>query len=189
MNLQKLRGQQPQESELGKKIRAYAANMSVSGAYLDMIDAQILAYKSHCTIGVVFDSDRRELSVASVVDYWKTLMDPSVEMPIMPEEEHSVSNWVLVSCNASYDSSQQTNHWLPGWRRESMSEDVFFDLTVAERSATSVLINQENQKLMELQGLALDEADETTKLERLSAVEECQQTIDRLLGQIGPVCI
>lgn len=183
-NLKQLRGQ-AQQSELGKKIHRYALKMATSGAYMDMIDAQIFAYKCHVSIGVLMDSAvHAELHVVSVTDYWQSLLDSSVELPSVPQGADALASWVLVSCNAAYDPSAQTNHWLPGWRRENMSEDAFFDLTTAEQSATSVILNQKNQELMELQGEVLDEdLDDIQKTERLSAVSECELEIEKLLGQ------
>lgn len=109
---------------------------------------------------------------------WGAMLPADVEFPDFAINRQK--SWCIISTSAEYDTSaNMRNHWIPGYFKESLSEDDWFALTYERRSAIS---NQIVEAQAELRTVVLREPphDPIEKMERESFIQEQQRHIQML---------
>eukprot|EP00438_Fugacium_kawagutii_P011673 Skav222269 [mRNA] locus=scaffold2459:109851:118154:- [translate_table: standard] len=92
-----------------------------------------------------------KLTVQSAEWYIQTFMGESDLRDATDININDPNAWCLISCNAKFDSQDVRNHWIPGFSKTQMGDDIFWDATEGECGDIKARICVQKQALQEKQ--------------------------------------
>ena len=137
------------ERIVSSTIEKYAADIRESGFWLEFVDAELFVRNTGGNLLLGIEQNAHSpLTLLTAADQFAHLF-PEGEGPesveIDPKNPHS---WVMVSCNVNYKPDGVKNHWVPGFFRDQISADDWFDLTVV---ALSKCVKEYREKKSQLE--------------------------------------
>lgn len=177
------------ERVCARNIEKYAEQIRKPGSWLEIVDAELFVRNAggHLVVGVEHSADS-PLTMLSSADQFSHLFTEGrgLEHPAFNITDNNV--WVLISCNASYDPHGPKNHWVPGFLRQHVTDDDWFDLSVLSLSQSVQDYREKKAQLGLLKeqantsGLISNELGQQIMQTRVSDLEE---EVARSLGLVG----
>ena len=121
-------------------IVAYAQMVKKNGFYLEVIDAQAFVLQIGGTLAFGLEDQMGRIKVLPAQQQWATLLDHQNDIPDI--DPKNPNTWLLISCNAMYDPKGPANHWIPGFFKDQLHPDVYYQLTLEALSS----LNDKGQK-------------------------------------------
>ena len=141
----------------------------------------------HLLLGIDQDA-RSPLTLLTAADQYSHLLSEGEgpePVEINPTDPHA---WVIVSCNVNYDPDGVKNHWLPGFFREQISPDEWFEMTVVGLS-NSVKEYREKKSQLEIlkeQASILPLAADSLNAQIMQTqIHDLEEEVQRYLGFVG----
>lgn len=158
--------------------------------YLEAVDAEVLVRTAGGIIAVGVDSLHDSIQFMSSQSAWGHLFPDSgiSEMEIGQSDLGDKHTWILVSVNASYDPHGPRNHWIPGFHKDQLTKDDYWDLSVIELKETKEQFRDAKTKLqhlreaLEAQELLGDRCDQDGKEILKTQVIDVEAEVTKLLG-------
>ena len=169
-----------------KRIDAYMEKIVQPGFYLESVDAAVFLDTDKKSLCIAVDEGAGPLRVIKFRNFCKELLSTN-QGQVAPADgglDRSLpSNCCLVACNAIFDPSGPQNHWVPAFFKEQMSNEEFWDITVAGKSDVSTHLRKVKKQILELEEKKERAADEEKKLLLDSEISELSTEVKQLLGQ------
>lgn len=144
--------------------------MRETGFHLDLLDASLIADREGKRLAILFDSANEQgLISKTCVQCLSEHLPEGVN--IEAEGEHvsldkaSKDVWCLISCNALFQVGAVSNHWVPGYFRENLGDNVFEQALVTARTHAMRTCIQLNKDWMEVEDDGEEAALDSIQLE------------------------
>ena len=163
--------QEPTEDAFDKntyqQIYSYAKQVAKAGFWLDLLDAVAASELHECNLGVIVPVKDKELEVKAVDQHLKEIF-PNIQLcdnECLSLKKDCERTWLLLSCNADFDTAAQHNHWIPCVYRQQTTDEQYMALTLEARASVDRSIQQVQGKLK--RALLSDDDDYTAEIESL----------------------
>ena len=178
----------PLEIQKANQIHAYANMIKVNGFFLEVVDADVFVKQIGGRIAVAMENPLGAIEVLPCEMQWSPVLGPDLDIPeIDPRDPNT---WVLVSCNALYDPAGPKNHWIPGFFKDQISPDAFYDLTALAAQPITQKYRAKRDELLKVQdslnglrslGTEVDPEAEILLTSKIAALEvDVQQLLYRI---------
>lgn len=170
-----------------KRIDAYMAKIIQNGSYLESIDAAVyLESEKKKNLCIAVDEGAGPLRVIRFRNFCKEFLETNQGRHVPPDvglDRSLPSNCCLVACNALFEPTGQQNHWVPAFFKEQMSQEEFWDLTVAGKSDVSVHCRQVKKQIREMEEKKEHAVTQEHQVLLDSQISELEIEVKQLLGQ------